>query len=291
MDTVLLVSGASRGNPGPAGCGFILCDDAGNVLANGGWYLGDATNNIAEYTALIWGLRNASAAHTTAVEVYTDSQLLVAQLRGSLKVRTSDLKPLYHRAEKMIAGLKGFSIDLVRRADNKDAEKLVTDALYAREPVGDYLVGMDGQQVSLFRVRQNDDEAPTDAEEVEGSVGDYLHKGGAYELTVKSRLEIVHDGVSQKWSVEAMVEGFELDGAGRIISLEDLKYDLSCAVQLFDGREIAHIAPFNRIEPTMEHLARVLYWELDKMLPDTVRLVQVGIWSSEVGAKMLYRAR
>ena len=85
---VLRTDGGARGNPGPAGAGFVVEVD-GAVVCSGGRFLGEATNNVAEYEALIWGLENVRALGHSDVAVFADSELLVKQLNGAYKVKNA----------------------------------------------------------------------------------------------------------------------------------------------------------------------------------------------------------
>jgi ribonuclease HI len=94
----LYTDGGARGNPGPAGIGFVLLDSDDKLLAEEGRYIGEATNNVAEYRALLLGLEWALARGIDRLEVYSDSELMVRQLKGEYKVRNDGLIPLYQEA-------------------------------------------------------------------------------------------------------------------------------------------------------------------------------------------------
>ncbi len=94
---VLRSDGGARGNPGPAGAGFVIEVD-GSVACMAGRFLGEATNNVAEYEALIWGLENVRALGYSEVSVFADSELLVKQINGLYKVKNAGLKPLFVRS-------------------------------------------------------------------------------------------------------------------------------------------------------------------------------------------------
>ena len=116
--------GGSRGNPGPAGWGAYIVDDAGNVLAELSGALGTATNNVAEYNGLIAALQWAADHDVTALSVKGDSLLLVEQMRGNYKVKNEGLKPLYHRAKMLVMQIGNVSFAHVPREKNKDADRL-----------------------------------------------------------------------------------------------------------------------------------------------------------------------
>ena len=94
---VLRTDGGSRGNPGPAGAGFVIEID-GEIVCRGGKFISSATNNVAEYEAFIWGLENVAALGHTEVQVFADSELLVKQINGQYRVKNEGLKPLFRKA-------------------------------------------------------------------------------------------------------------------------------------------------------------------------------------------------
>jgi ribonuclease HI len=127
---VIHVDGASRGNPGKAGAGALIEDDAGRVLKKSRRYLGVVTNNVAEYEALILALEDAMEISSSAhVKVFADSELMVKQMRGEYKVRNEGLRGLYVIAKKLARTFKSFEIKHVLRAKNKAADKLANEAI------------------------------------------------------------------------------------------------------------------------------------------------------------------
>jgi ribonuclease HI len=130
----IFCDGGSRGNPGPAGIGAVVLDadaDPPRVLASVSEVIGVATNNVAEYTALIRALEVAAPFGATRVEVRADSQLLVRQLEGRYRVKNAGLAPLHRRAQELLAGYREVDLQHVRREDNVDADALVNAALDA----------------------------------------------------------------------------------------------------------------------------------------------------------------
>ena len=140
MKAFLNTDGGSRGNPGIAGFGFDLVDENGAPIASGGWFLPKATNNVAEYSALVWGLENALAAGVADITVRADSELMVKQMLGQYKVKSEDLKPLFMRAKDLFSRFAKASIAHVYRTENKRADALANETMDARGPVGSYLV-------------------------------------------------------------------------------------------------------------------------------------------------------
>ena len=118
------IDGASRGNPGPAGIGVLFLGPDGAVVERLHRGIGEATNNVAEYSALLAALERATTMGITDLEVYSDSELLVRQLQGRYQVKHPVLRPLYATARKRIAGLSRFAIHHVPRELNADADAL-----------------------------------------------------------------------------------------------------------------------------------------------------------------------
>jgi ribonuclease HI len=123
------IDGGSRGNPGPAAYGVVVCDGSGAVVARLKKYIGHSTNNVAEYFGLIAALDYAQTHGVRALRVESDSELMVKQMRGQYKVKSVELKPLFERAKKMSQGLESFRIDHVYREHNREADALVNQAL------------------------------------------------------------------------------------------------------------------------------------------------------------------
>ncbi|MER3474601.1 MAG: ribonuclease H [Armatimonadota bacterium] len=124
----LYIDGASRGNPGSAGIGVVLCNETGEPVKQISEPIGIASNNVAEYRALIRGLEEACAEGWDSVEVYTDSQLLARQLSGQYSVRTPHLVPLYHRALQLLRRFKTAWVYHIPREQNAHADRLAKAA-------------------------------------------------------------------------------------------------------------------------------------------------------------------
>jgi ribonuclease HI len=123
------IDGGARGNPGPAAYGVVIRDGKEQVIARLKKYIGQNTNNVAEYFGLIAALDYAESHGIRALRVESDSELLVKQMRGQYKVKSADLRPLFERAKKMAQSLEFFRIDHVYREQNRDADALVNQAL------------------------------------------------------------------------------------------------------------------------------------------------------------------
>ena len=127
----LFTDGGARGNPGPAAAAFVLQQDDGTVLDARGDAIGVQTNNVAEYTALLNGLRRAAELGVTEVEVVSDSELMVKQMRGEYKVKNAALRDLSLEATRLARALGTVTYTSVRREHNLLADQLVNDALDA----------------------------------------------------------------------------------------------------------------------------------------------------------------
>lgn len=151
VTATLRTDGGSRGNPGPAGAGFVLEVD-GERVCEGGRYLGIQTNNVAEYEALIWGLENAQALGIAELTVCADSELLVHQVNGKYRVKNQGLKPLFARATQLLRSFRRVNVTHVRREANVEADRMANLAMDERGVVGDPRCEPDGQaaQGSLF---------------------------------------------------------------------------------------------------------------------------------------------
>lgn len=127
---IAYADGGSRGNPGPAGIGALLQKD-GVTIAEVSEAIGVATNNVAEYTALIRILEKAIELGYTRIEVRMDSELVVKQMDGLYKVKNEGLRPLYNKAQGLSRKFGSFFIEHVRRENNKEADQLANAAMDA----------------------------------------------------------------------------------------------------------------------------------------------------------------
>jgi ribonuclease HI len=123
------VDGGARGNPGPAAIGVVVRDADGEIVEAAGETIGAATNNVAEYRALLRGIELAAVHGATELELVGDSELVVRQIEGRYKVKHADMKELHAQAKAALADFDGWSIRHVKRAQNADADRLVNEAL------------------------------------------------------------------------------------------------------------------------------------------------------------------
>ena len=127
----LFTDGGARGNPGPAAYGYVLEAEDGTVLAAEGRAIGSATNNVAEYSGLIAGLRKAAELQVSNVEVVSDSELMVKQMRGEYRVKNAALRTLSVEAASLARQFANVEYRHVKRAQNELADRLVNEALDA----------------------------------------------------------------------------------------------------------------------------------------------------------------
>ncbi|MGB4592571.1 MAG: ribonuclease HI family protein [Coriobacteriia bacterium] len=150
MRATLHTDGGARGNPGPAGIGIVLTDESGRTLSAAGRYLGEVTNNVAEYQALIAGLEAAQTAGVRHLTVHADSELVVKQMNGQYRVKNEGLKPLHARATALSRGFESVKFVHVRRSQNSKADALCNEAMDARADVGHGLASSADDQQTLF---------------------------------------------------------------------------------------------------------------------------------------------
>jgi len=149
------IDGASRGNPGPSAYAALIHRPDGTLVCALKKYLGRATNNVAEYMALIGALDYASEHGIRRLRVRSDSELLVQQMRGLFRVRSAALAPLFERARKMAASLEYFSIEHVPREANREADRLANAILDQTER------GIEERAEDLARTRTRESKSPT----------------------------------------------------------------------------------------------------------------------------------
>ncbi|MFA4981235.1 MAG: ribonuclease HI family protein [Candidatus Omnitrophota bacterium] len=126
----IYTDGGSRGNPGPAGVGVVIMDDKKKKkIKEMCKYIGEATNNTAEYSALICGLEEAIMLDADEIVVYMDSELVAKQMSGEYRVKNADIKPLFEKAVDILKKFKSFEIKHIERSKNKEADKLANKAM------------------------------------------------------------------------------------------------------------------------------------------------------------------
>jgi ribonuclease HI len=129
LKLVVNVDGGARGNPGPAAVGVVVREADGGVLEQHAELIGEATNNVAEYRALMLGIERAIELGADEVELIGDSELVVKQVLGEYKVKNAGIKPFHRAVTEALAELPSWSIRHVRREQNSQADELVNRAL------------------------------------------------------------------------------------------------------------------------------------------------------------------
>ncbi|MFH1996194.1 MAG: ribonuclease HI family protein [Candidatus Omnitrophota bacterium] len=131
----IFIDGAARGNPGPAGIGVVVRDEDGITLKEISRYIGEATNNIAEYNALLCGLQEALMLKADEVAIHSDSQLVARQISGAYRVKNKELKRLFDQALHLLTGFARYEMRHIGRELNKEADRLANKAINLSEPV------------------------------------------------------------------------------------------------------------------------------------------------------------
>ena len=129
MKLVVYTDGGARGNPGPAAAGVVIADAEGKTLKEYSHYLGEMTNNQAEYGAVILGMQKAKQLKAKSIEIRIDSELIGYQMMGKYKIKDSDLQPLFIKAWNLMQDFEKVEIKLIPREQNKRADKLVNQEL------------------------------------------------------------------------------------------------------------------------------------------------------------------
>ena len=128
----VFIDGASRGNPGPSGIGIVFCDDENNIIKKLFKFIGNATNNVAEYSALIYAMQEALIDRYDDVKIKSDSELLTKQLTGEYKVKNDNLRPYYEIFQHITRGFNKIEIIPIQRENNSIADKLANKAIDSR---------------------------------------------------------------------------------------------------------------------------------------------------------------
>lgn len=125
----IYTDGGARGNPGPAGIGVVIKDKQGKIIAEHGRYIGETTNNQAEYRALILGLEKAAELGAEEIQCFLDSELVAKQMNREYKVKDKNLAPLFVKVWNLSLGFKKVIFEHIYREKNKEADRLVNEAI------------------------------------------------------------------------------------------------------------------------------------------------------------------
>lgn len=137
-EVIIFTDGGSRGNPGPSAAGFVIQDTLGNQLLAKGIFLGNNTNNFAEYNGVILSLEAALEMKAEKITLYSDSQLMVRQINGQYKVKSPNLKELYNRAVELLGQFQNWKVEHVYREQNKEADALANKAMDIKDDIEIY---------------------------------------------------------------------------------------------------------------------------------------------------------
>jgi len=162
---VINTDGGARSNPGPAAIGYVIQQD-GRTVAEGKKYIGETTNNIAEYTAVIHALTHAKELGGKRIEIRADSELMVNQLAGAYQVKNAGLKPLYDQVIKQRREFDGVVFKHIRRENNKRADELCNEAM------DEHLYGGGGRAEKPKKPTATAKKRRTISKDVQGNVRD-----------------------------------------------------------------------------------------------------------------------
>ena len=149
MKLILRTDGGARGNPGPAAAGVVIEEPGGKTLFAAGFYLGEATNNVAEYQAIFRGVQQVLDMGGSEMVLYSDSELIVKQLKGEYRVKNANLREQYQQVVDLLNELDGYDINHVYREGNSEADALVNRALDVRADVADTTGSPESVKVSI----------------------------------------------------------------------------------------------------------------------------------------------
>lgn len=245
--------GASRGNPGPSAAGGVLIDESGEEIERFSEYLGEGTNNEAEYKAFIEALERSLKYKPQKVIFYTDSELLYRQIKGDYRVKNERLKDLYDKAQQLMANFKELDIIHVPREKNKVADELCN--------------------LALRRVEENRNTV-----------------SGEMRVTVREKFDVAHRledyqgkcaGLhGHTYKVELTVSGSQLK-SGILVDIVELKKILKSVIDQFDHRYLNELDDFQELNPTAENIAMVIAQKTQEKIPPNVRVREVKVYESD----------
>jgi queuosine biosynthesis protein QueD len=245
----LYVDGASKGNPGPAAIGVLILNGEGKKLKEISEFIGKATNNVAEYQALIFGLREALKIGASRVIIHTDSELLAKQIQGEYKVKNPKLKKLFSEAVSFLNKFSSFEVRKVEREENLEADVLANRALDEKEKSFLYELGIKSHFDAAHFLRN--------------------YRGKCARLH------------GHTWEIEVIFQGRSLRKNGILLDFGEAKNLLDKVLEKIDHQYLNEIPPFDKLSPTAENLARFIYEELESIFPfEDAFLSEVRIWES-----------
>ncbi len=274
---VLRTDGGSRGNPGPAGAGFVIEQD-GAIICRGGRFLGSQTNNVAEYEALIWGLENVSALGFSDVTVFADSELLVKQINGQYRVKNEGLKPLFTRTMQVLRTFGTWKVAHVAESRTPRRTRWPTRRWTVRMTVGNPACGPGGSSRTRSSRRNG--------------AGACTNSRSSRTSTPRTRFVAIRASAASctgtRGTSRSPSPGTKLDEIGIVYDFKSLKDDLGAVLDDYDHAYLNDVPPFDVLTPTAENLARVIYERLAETVDPRVHVVEVAVWESPI-AKLVYR--
>lgn len=245
--------GASRGNPGPAALGGVIKNEKGEEIERFSSYIGEKTNNEAEYSSLIEAIKRAKRYKPNELVLESDSELLVKQLKNEYKVKSERLEPLYRKSVKLLKDFKKVIIKHISRDENKIADQLCNIAL---------------------------DNVMSKREKVKGKIS----------ATVRKKFDVAHrldnyrgkcaDLHGHTYFVEVTVSGNRLKG-GILIDFVELKKIVDNTINQLDHKYLNELEEFKEISPTGENISIMLADKIDSKLPSHVSVRKIVIYESE----------
>ena len=247
---ILHTDGGSRGNPGPSGIGFSICDADNNEVYYGSAYIGNKTNNQAEYEALIWGLRNVEALlHVDALEVIADSELVIKQLIGDYSVKDAKLKELHDYAMLLLENIGNYTLTHVKRSYNKRADELANLAMDSKKTAGNFLLALKPEVINLTK----DSSASTQEESLKKTISNY-------NLCVTKPLSFTKaPNHHMCWQVELKLSSSTKNESGKVFDAIELSEVLEELLLPFNEKCTDNMPYFNTHHMSAENFAEYLY--------------------------------
>ncbi|MDO5044877.1 MAG: reverse transcriptase-like protein [Coriobacteriia bacterium] len=251
---VLYTDGGSRGNPGQAGIGFsILDEEEREELLFGSSYIGEASNNVAEYRALIWGLENARAYKAQAISVRADSELMIKQINGEYQVKNAGLKPLYTRVMNLLSHFDEVSFTHVIRSLNKRADELANIAMDTQEDSGSFLV--ENMDETLFAFHAYEDKKVEKKSHVKERM--------MFQVTIQEDISFYKTpSMHHDWKVNFTVRADE-DVDMKLLSTKHLRPILVDILSSYQEKDVTEHPDFKGKKFSLEYLAREIYNKLE----------------------------
>jgi ribonuclease HI len=278
----IYTDGASRNNPGPASIGVVIKDTHGKILAEISKRIGNATNNQAEYHAIIAALEKAITLGASEVMLKADSELVVKQLKGSYKVKNTDLKPLFEKVLVLSRRFTAFNISYIPREENKEADRLANKAFETESPEPK----REQYGVSIRRTTHADYEAlyPVFAEL------DDMHTKALPQVFRKVSQQNMSQYLDSVLASEDAVM-FLAESRGQIVGFIRLKIEQSPDIPLLQPRRYAKISDVGVKKAYHRRgIGKALMQSAEKWATEKgVDKIQLNVWEFNKGASAFYQ--